>query len=58
MIAWIIFVIAIAVLLTIGIERLLARLGIRPEDPDSAKGGLRVVAEKMEAWAKERKRDG
>jgi hypothetical protein len=57
MLAWIVFVIAIAVLLTTGIERLLARLGVRPVDPESAQGGLRYVAERLEAWAKERTRN-
>jgi hypothetical protein len=55
-IAWVVFVICVAVLLMIGVERLIARLGIRRvEDGDTA-GGLEAVVERLQRWADERER--
>lgn len=45
MIAWILLVLAIAVSLMLGVERLLARLGIQRADPEAASHGLRDVVE-------------
>jgi hypothetical protein len=46
----------VAVLLMIGVERLIARLGIRRvEDGDTA-GGLEAVVERLQRWADERER--
>jgi len=53
-ILWILLVLCVAVLLTIGIERLIARLGVRNED--TAPTGLAVLAERLERWASDRRR--
>lgn len=54
MLPWIILVLCVAVLLMVGIERLIARLGIRrtETEPD----GLAVLAERLERWSTERRR--
>lgn len=54
MILWILLVLCVAVLLTIGIERLIARLGVRNEETGPT--GLAVLAERLERWASERRR--
>lgn len=41
----------------IGVELLLARLGIRPVDPDARSGGLRDVAQKVNDWSAARRAD-
>ena len=43
-------------LLGVGINRLLARLGIHPEDPDAARGGIATLADALERWAEKRRR--
>lgn len=54
MLIWIALILAVAALLTITIERLITRLGIRREDPTPS--GLAMLAERLEGWASERKR--
>ena len=50
----VILVLCIAVALTVGIERLIARLGVRREEP--APNGLAEFAARLERWATERRR--
>lgn len=54
MIAWFVLVLCIAVLLRLGIERLIARLGVHREDSDP--NGLAEFAERLERWSSERRR--
>lgn len=54
---WVAGVIAFAVGLMVGIEMLMARLGIRPAAPEQRSGGIRDVAERVNRWAAERKTD-
>ncbi|MBX5444903.1 hypothetical protein [Sphaerobacter sp.] len=49
MIGWAIFVIAIAAALGLGVERLMARLGVRRADPGSAPRGIREVLDRLRA---------
>ena len=53
---WIALVLAVALALAIGVERLISRLGVKPEDPDAAKGGVAQLAESLERWAAQRSR--
>lgn len=57
MLLWIILVIAAAVSMMLGIELLMARLGIRPVDPDQRSGGFRDVIEKGREWSEARRAD-
>lgn len=43
MLTWMLLVLAFAVVLLLGIERLLSRLGIRRANPNDALGGFRDV---------------
>ena len=54
MIVWVIAILLIAVVLAAGIERLIARLGVRNQDTGSR--GLALVAERLEEWTAERRR--
>lgn len=56
---WMILAIIVvaAVLLSIGIERVIARLGVRPVDPDAARGGMSRIAEGLQEWSQRRSRD-
>lgn len=54
MIVWVLLVLAIAVLLSFVIERLIARLGVRREEP--APNGLAILAERLKRWSSERMR--
>jgi hypothetical protein len=56
MIVWIILVMATAVILTVGIEQLLRRIGVQPEDPEAARGGLEQLSRTLDAWADRRRR--
>ena len=55
MLIWVIVVMLLALLLGAGVERLLARLGVRREDPLSGRNELRARIESWQA-AHERKR--
>jgi len=55
MLAWVILIICVAVLLSIGIDRLMRRFGIVPADPESARGGLEVLLERLQSWADQRR---
>lgn len=50
---WILLVLAIAGLLSIGIERPIARLGVRREESEPT--GLAVVADHLERWSRDRR---
>lgn len=55
MIVWVVLVLCIAVLLSVGIERLLSRLGIRrAEEPGP--NGLAQLAGRLERWSSDRRR--
>jgi hypothetical protein len=54
MLVWVLSALAIAVVLMIGIERLIARLGVKREEP--AQDGLGLLAERLERWSSERLR--
>lgn len=43
MIAWVVFILLIAVVLMLGIEWLMARFGVRRANPESAPGGVREI---------------
>lgn len=53
-ILWVLLVLCIAVLLSVGIERLIARLGVRSEN--QSPGGIALLAERIERWSEERLR--
>lgn len=57
MLPWVIAAVLGAVGLTVGIELLMIRLGIRPADPDARSGGFRDVAEKVNRWSAQRRAD-
>jgi hypothetical protein len=52
----VILIIAVAVILMTGIDRLLARLNIRPADPDAARGGFRDLVDAFRRWRENRQR--
>lgn len=56
MLIWVVVIVLLGLLFGIGVERLLARLGVRREDPESGRNELRA---RIEAWQAEheRKRD-
>ena len=54
MIVWMLLFLLIALVLAIGIERLIARLGV--ENKESSPRGLALLAERLEQWSSERKR--
>ena len=54
MLVWVLLALVIAVALMVGIERLIARLGVKREEP--AQDGLAVLAERLERWSSERMR--
>jgi hypothetical protein len=54
MIVWVLLALAIAVALMVGIERLIARLGIKREEP--TQDGLALLAERLNRWSSERLR--
>jgi hypothetical protein len=54
MLVWILLTLVIAVTLMAGIERLIARLGVKREDPSP--DGLALLAERLERWSSERMR--
>jgi len=53
---WIILVLVCAALLIIGVERAIARLGVRPVEPDATRGGVVQLAAGIERWAERRTR--
>lgn len=57
MLIWVVLVIVFCLGLTIGVEMLMARLGIRPVDPDARSGGIRDVAQKVNDWSGRRRAD-
>lgn len=57
MLIWVILVIVFCLALTIGVEMLMSRLGIRPVDPDARSGGIRDVAQKVNDWSGRRRSD-
>ena len=54
MIVWILLVLCIAVALRVGIEQLIARLGVKREEP--VQNGLATFAERLERWSTQRMR--
>jgi hypothetical protein len=55
--AWFVLVLCGAVLLMLGVNWLLRRLGIAPNDADGARReGLADIAGRLERWAEARKR--
>jgi hypothetical protein len=48
-------ILAVAMVLSVGIERIIRRLGIHPADVDAAKGGSQQLAESIERWARQRR---
>lgn len=56
MLAWVIFFVCVAAILAVGIERLMRRFGVVPADPESARGGIEVLAERLKEWAEQRRR--
>lgn len=52
---YIVLIACLVLLLRIGINRLLDRLGIRPVETDAARGGLAEVADALERWAAKRR---
>ncbi len=52
---YVIVIIAVAVILMIGIDRLMARLGIRPVDPDAARGGFSDLVAVARRWLQNRR---
>ncbi|HET7035305.1 MAG TPA: hypothetical protein VFI42_06435 [Thermomicrobiaceae bacterium] len=55
-IVWIVAVLLAALLLSLGVERLLRALGVERQAPDEATGGLRDVLEKIARHAEEHRR--
>ena len=47
MLIWICLVLLIAVVLMLGIEQLMHRIGIRPADPESRSRGLRDLRDRL-----------
>lgn len=47
MLDWLILVLAVAIALTLGVERLMARLGITRVDADSAPRGFQDVLDRL-----------
>jgi hypothetical protein len=41
----------------IGVEILMNKLGIRPVDPELRSGGIRDIAEKVNRWSAQRRKD-
>ncbi len=56
MLAWMIFFVCVAALLAAGVDRLMRRFGITPADPESARGGVDVLLERLKDWADQRRR--
>lgn len=53
---WIILILVVAVLLIVGIERLMARLDVRPVNSEETRTGAVQVVERVERWAERRSR--
>jgi hypothetical protein len=51
---WIILILVVAVLLILGIDRLMARFGIRPVHPEETRTGVHQIATGVERWADRR----
>lgn len=47
MLIWICLVLLIAIVLTLGIEQLMHRIGIRPADPESRSRGIRELRDRL-----------
>lgn len=54
MILWVLLVLAAAAILALGIERLIARLGVEKKEPGES--GLATLAGRLEQWSKSRMR--
>jgi hypothetical protein len=54
MLIWIALILAVAALLAISIERLIARLGIRRAEPTPS--GLAMLAQRLEDWSSQRRK--
>ncbi|HET9017795.1 MAG TPA: hypothetical protein VFN57_19490 [Thermomicrobiaceae bacterium] len=52
--AWLIFVLAVALALLIGVERLLHRLGVERADPAEAPRGLAELVDQLRSWRRPR----
>lgn len=53
MIVWLGLIAAVALLLAVGIERIMRRLGIQPDRPDDATGGVRDILDRVEQWQRD-----
>jgi len=53
MLLWAVLTLAVALLLIVGIERLMRRLGVTPERPDDAASGFRDLLRRIEEWQRE-----
>ncbi|MGA7669184.1 MAG: hypothetical protein WBW04_02105 [Nitrolancea sp.] len=56
MLLWAALIFSVALLLIVGVERLLRRLGITPERPEDASSGFRDVLHRIEEWQREHER--
>ncbi|MCO5177894.1 MAG: hypothetical protein M9890_13135 [Thermomicrobiales bacterium] len=56
MLAWVIFFVCVAILLSVVIDRIMRHFGVTPADPDAARGGMHVLAERLKDWTEQRKR--
>lgn len=56
MLAWVIFFVCVAALLAAAVDRLMRRFGIVPADPESARGGIDVLLERLQSWSERRRR--
>ncbi|HUZ01483.1 MAG TPA: hypothetical protein VMU89_14125 [Thermomicrobiaceae bacterium] len=48
--AWLVFTLAIAAALLIGIERLIRRLGVERTDPSDAPRGVDLLVDQLRTW--------
>jgi hypothetical protein len=54
--AWLVLIVCFAVLLMLGVNAILRRLGLTPSDADvDRRDGLASVAARLERWANERR---
>ena len=55
MIVWVIVFICAAALLAVGVDWLMRRFGVTPADPEAARGGMDVLAERIREWSTRRR---
>jgi hypothetical protein len=51
---WLILVLCVGLLLSVGVERLMRRFGVRPADPDAARGGFQQLIAQLRDWSARR----